>query len=284
MAQKTHYENLELPPTASADEIKKSFRTLIARYHPDKVQHLGKEFQDMAADRAAELTEAYRILSDPGRRAEYDRTLGAAPAAAPAPPAPEAPRPSPPEQAPPAAGRVPPYEPPRPSGATKPPEPDAAAKRAKADTSTYRQERQVRDEYLRKATLSRFRTAVSAVGGYDETQLRGFEIAFIPKSKFLSKNKNPRLLGRFLSKVDGAAVAETWNDAGRWTSEDVCVLLLGSSLAPARELATAIQEQKRRKGANVTLIPVDARDWAAHMPTDAPDVAKNLLARLKGGT
>ena len=85
MSQKTHYENLELPPTASADEIKKSFRSLIARYHPDKVQHLGREFQDMAADRAAELTEAYRILSDPGRRADYDRMLSAAPAAPPHP-------------------------------------------------------------------------------------------------------------------------------------------------------------------------------------------------------
>ena len=106
----------------------------------------------------------------------------------------------------------------------------------------------------------------------------------MPKSKFLSKNKNPRLLGRFISKVDGAAVAETWNDAGKWTTEDVCVLLLGSSLAPARELATAIQELRKRKAGNVTLIPVDARDWQAHVPTDAPDVAKNLLTRLRGGT
>ena len=85
MAYKTHYEQLELQPSASADEIKKSFRALIARYHPDKVQHLGKEFQEMAAGRAADLTEAYRILSDPGRRAEYDRTLDAEPPTQPAP-------------------------------------------------------------------------------------------------------------------------------------------------------------------------------------------------------
>ena len=98
MSQKTHYEHLELPPTASADEIKKAFRALIARYHPDKVQHLGKEFQDMAADRAAELTEAYRILSDAGRRADYDRMLGAAPAAPP--PSAAKPAPSPPAEQP----------------------------------------------------------------------------------------------------------------------------------------------------------------------------------------
>ena len=35
---------------ASADEIKRAFRQQIARYHPDKVQHLGKEFQALAAD------------------------------------------------------------------------------------------------------------------------------------------------------------------------------------------------------------------------------------------
>jgi len=278
VAQKTHYENLELPPTASAEEIKKSFRALIARYHPDKVQHLGKEFQDMAADRAAELTEAYRILSDAGRRADYDHALSAARAAphpqpeTAAPPPPPKPEEHPSESPKRDAG----HEPSRPPGETPGP--------GETDNRTFKEERQVRDEYMRKATLSRFRTAVSALGGYDETQLRGFEIAFVPKSKFLSKNKNPRLLGRFLSRVDGSAVAETWSEAGKWTSDDVCVLLLGSSLAPARELATAIAEQRKKSRSKVTLIPVDARDWAAHIPTDAPDVAKSLLARLKGGT
>ncbi len=282
MAQKTHYENLELPQSASAEDIKKSFRTLIARYHPDKVQHLGKEFQDMAADRAAELTEAYRILSDRGRREEYDRTLAAGPTGHAHPPAQPAEGPA---AAPPPVDRSAPYEAPKPRAEYTPPPPrPEGAPEGKPATGSFKQERQVRDEYLRKATLSRFRTAVTAVGGYDETQIKGFEVAFVPKSKFLSKNKNPRLLGRFISKVDGAAVAETWNDAGKWTTEDVCVLLLGSSLAPARELATAIQELRKRKAGNVTLIPVDARDWQAHVPTDAPDVAKNLLTRLRGGT
>jgi len=271
VASKTYYEQLELAPTATADDIKRSFRALIARYHPDKVQHLGKEFQDMAADRAAELTEAYRVLSDAGRRAEYDRTLGAAPPAAAPPPPPAA------ASSPATAPEPPKAEAPRPA-----PEPEAARDR---DTATFSQERATRDEYMRKATLSRFRSAVDAVGGgYDETELRGFDLAFVPRSRFLSKNRNPRLLGRFLSRVDGPAVVDTWTQAGKWTSEDVCVFVLGSSLAPARELAAAIAEQRRRSRSKVTLIPVDARDWAAHVPTDAPDVAKSLLTRLKGGT
>ena len=63
---KDYYGLLGVAPAASADEVKRAFRQQIARYHPDKVQHLGQEFQAMAADRAAELTEAYRILSDEG--------------------------------------------------------------------------------------------------------------------------------------------------------------------------------------------------------------------------
>ena len=62
---------------ADRDEIKRAFRQQIARYHPDKVEHLGKEFQEMAAHRAAELTEAYRVLSNDSQRAEYDRALAA---------------------------------------------------------------------------------------------------------------------------------------------------------------------------------------------------------------
>jgi len=269
-SSKTHYDHLDLPPTATAEEIKRSFRALIARYHPDKVQHLGKEFQDMAADRAAELTEAYRILSDAGRRADYDRGLRSAPpppqpAAAPAPPPPV-------DAAPRSEGRqTPPSEP--------------AAPRA-PESASFKPERAVRDEYLRKATLSRFRNAVNAVGGgYDEAETRGFELAFVPKSKLFGRNKNPRLLGRFVSRVDGPEVNDTWVQAGKWTADEVCVFLLGSSLAPARELATAISEQRRRsRNSKVTLIPVDARDWAAHIPTDAPDIVRILLAKLKSGT
>jgi curved DNA-binding protein CbpA len=272
---KDYYLLLEVPPTAPADEVKRAFRAQIARYHPDKVQHLGKEFQAMAADRAAELTEAYRILSDEGRRAEYDRAFreagGHAPppagAAAPhggdAPPAPEAGSPGAPPQPPPPAREAP-------KGAQ------------------FKQERASRDEFVRNATMSRLRTALQAVaGGYGEEQVRGFDIVCVPKSKLFAKNKNPRLLGRFVSRVDREAVADAWTQAmklGTPKHEEVCVLLMGTSLAPAGELAGEIADQRRKaRGVKVTLIPVDARVWDAHMPFDAPAIAKTLLARLKSG-
>ena len=62
MTSKNCYELLEVAPTASPTEIKQAFRRAIAKYHPDKVQHLGVELQEIAAVRAAEITQAYRTL------------------------------------------------------------------------------------------------------------------------------------------------------------------------------------------------------------------------------
>src|SRR6185503_16082560 len=107
---------LSVARDAPADEIKKAFRREIARYHPDKVQHLGQEFQEMASGIAADLTEAYRILMDPELREKYNADLlGAAIADAPPPtmPRPSAPAPSAPAPRPPA---------PEPSHPTPPPQ------------------------------------------------------------------------------------------------------------------------------------------------------------------
>lgn len=275
MPAKDYYELLEVPPTAPAEEIKRAFRQQIARYHPDKVQHLGKEFQQMAAERAAELTEAYRILSDEKRRAEYDQLRGASAAAA-APAADPAPRPS-------AAA-----EPTAPAGTesrTAPPPPAAEPDRAAAG-SWFTQERASRDTFVRQALVGRFRHALDAVAGdYERSDVRGFDVACSPKSKLFARSKGPKLLARFVDRVDAQSVADTWAQAAKaMPNDEVCVFLLGSSLAPAPELAGAIAEQRRKtRGAKLTLIPVDARDWDARMPTDAPPVAKTLLTRLRTG-
>lgn len=275
MALKNYYQLLEIPPNAPADEIKRAFRQQIARYHPDKVQHLGKEFQNMAADRAAELTEAYRILSDEGRRGEYDRAVDEAggqitTADAAAPPLPPAAS----GGTEPAPGPAPPPPPPRST------EPQHGAQ--------FKEERASRDEFVRKATVTRLRQALELIGGeYDDAQVRGFDIACVPKSKLFGRSKNPRLLGRFVSHVDREAVADAWTQASKWgdpTKDEVCVLLMGTSLAHAGELAGEIADQRKKaRGARLTLIPVDARVWDAHMPLDAPAIAKTLLARLRTG-
>lgn len=47
---------------ASIEEVKRAYRRQISRYHPDKVHHLGEEFQVLAAEKSAQLTEVYRRL------------------------------------------------------------------------------------------------------------------------------------------------------------------------------------------------------------------------------
>jgi curved DNA-binding protein len=62
------YEILEVSPTATPDEIKKSYRRLAMLYHPDKAGD-----NPVAAAKYAEITKAYEILIDPEKRALYDK-------------------------------------------------------------------------------------------------------------------------------------------------------------------------------------------------------------------
>ena len=63
-----YYEILGVPRTADTEEIKKAYRQLALRYHPDRNSG-SKE----AEERFKEVTEAYEILRDPEKRAAYDR-------------------------------------------------------------------------------------------------------------------------------------------------------------------------------------------------------------------
>lgn len=65
---KNYYDILEVSETASQDEIKKNFRKLAAKHHPDK--HQGDKSQE---ELFKEINEAYRVLSDEQERAAYDR-------------------------------------------------------------------------------------------------------------------------------------------------------------------------------------------------------------------
>ncbi len=66
--KRDYYEVLEVHRNASETEIKKAFRKVAIQHHPDK-----NPDDKAAEDRFKEATEAYEILSDPQKRAQYDQ-------------------------------------------------------------------------------------------------------------------------------------------------------------------------------------------------------------------
>ena len=67
MQPKDYYKILNVSPTAGADEIRKAFRTLALKYHPDR-NHGDKYKEALFRD----VQEAYQTLADPKTREEYN--------------------------------------------------------------------------------------------------------------------------------------------------------------------------------------------------------------------
>ena len=269
---KNFYTLLSLPADAPGDEIKKAFRREIARYHPDKVQHLGAEFQEMASRVAADLTEAYRILMDPALRDRYDEELLGGAARSPAAPTagPQSSRSATAASSPgPASAEA---------SSTAPAEPAASA----------RPSSQAGVDFVKKASLARLRAAMAEViGESDPGGAAGFDLAATSRPRrglFKKAEGTVRLLVRFVPVVDATAVAAVWPQAIRARTADatLCVLLAGPALAPSRDLAAAISEQRRKsRTAAPVLVPVDVRDWEALFPPDTPVLVRSLVQRLK---
>ncbi|MBW1945531.1 MAG: DnaJ domain-containing protein [Deltaproteobacteria bacterium] len=60
--QKDAYSVLGVGRDTSPEEIKRAFRRLANKYHPDKVSHMGDEFRELAERRFKEIQEAYQKL------------------------------------------------------------------------------------------------------------------------------------------------------------------------------------------------------------------------------
>lgn len=67
-AFKDYYTTLDVARNASAEDIKKAFRKLARKYHPDVAKD-----KTTAEEKFKEINEAYEVLSDPEKRSKYDR-------------------------------------------------------------------------------------------------------------------------------------------------------------------------------------------------------------------
>lgn len=70
---KNYYEILEVSPNASYEVIEKAYRTLAKKYHPDINSNNNINWSE---DKFKELTESYRVLSNPALRTQYDEEIG----------------------------------------------------------------------------------------------------------------------------------------------------------------------------------------------------------------
>ena len=58
------YRILEIDASANEEEVKKAFRKMANKYHPDKVSHLGKEMQEIAEEKFKAVNDAYQQIKE----------------------------------------------------------------------------------------------------------------------------------------------------------------------------------------------------------------------------
>jgi hypothetical protein len=74
----THYETLGVPPTASSEEIRRAYRRLAQRFHPDRHLQSPPIEAANASRRMRDINRAWTVLSDVGARQHYDLELSLA--------------------------------------------------------------------------------------------------------------------------------------------------------------------------------------------------------------
>lgn len=73
MSKRDYYEVLGVTRAAGDDEIKKSYRKLAMKFHPDRASTLSDQEKKKSEDSFKEIQEAYAVLSDPQKRQMYDQ-------------------------------------------------------------------------------------------------------------------------------------------------------------------------------------------------------------------
>ena len=73
MGKRDFYEILGVAKGAADDEIKKAYRKLAMKFHPDRVSTLPDAEKKKSEEKFKELQEAYAVLSDPQKKQMYDQ-------------------------------------------------------------------------------------------------------------------------------------------------------------------------------------------------------------------
>ena len=74
--KRDYYEVLGIQKGASYSEIKKAYRKAAMKYHPDKFSNASEKEKKEAEEKFKEVNEAYQVLSDEQKKAQYSRNIG----------------------------------------------------------------------------------------------------------------------------------------------------------------------------------------------------------------
>jgi len=239
---------------ASIDEVKRAYRRQISRYHPDKVHHLGEEFQVLAAEKSAQLTEVYRRLLEANGSDERVDDV-----AVPVATAREEPRVEE-VSAPPPVNRMSSWQ-----------AVAAGCPSLILTAAIDRVSQAVRltlpraDEFAVPGFSGAWRTRADWRGLLKRRPIEGVLLRPAADDAAVDRQRAPRLR-HLVSGVDGAIVVFD---------------LVVESLATEPPSSSSSRRPASRGERDVHVVTLDTMTWNARLPPDAPAIAHLILARVR---
>ena len=240
---------------ASADEVKKAYRRQIARYHPDKVHHLGEEFQVMAAEKSAQLTDIYhQLLESGGCDPSAETTAIVSDEATPPPAAPST--------------------------------PDAPSGRVHR-MSTWQAVAAGCPSLILSAATDRMIQCIRwTMPRAEEFTIAGFSLACRTRVDWRGRiwQRRPSEGVLLRTPADAPATGRRTRVRDLLPGVDGTVVLFDLTLdarAGDRRETADHQAPVLRAEADVFAVSIDAMTWKARVPPNAPEMAHQILARLR---